>query len=116
MPYYEFPVDGPDLAIPPHTLKVRHIARFGTESVTNTYEVINFDAALQIGGEGGREVRCVQQRVTGEGMMGGRKISATGLQWLSNEIPGRLAKVRLEITRGAEKVTMVREVQDFGRR
>lgn len=114
VPYHELPVDGPDMAVPPHTVKVRHVSRFGTESVTNTYEVISFDAPLKIAPRNGKEVRCVQQRITGEGTMRGHKIAASGLQWLSNQIPGRIAKVQMEITRGPQTVTMLREVQDFG--
>ena len=111
VPYYEFPAEGPDLAVPPHTIKVQYVVRFGTDSVTHVYEVVSFDAPLKVGD---REVRCVQQRITGDGKLRGVTISATGLQWLTNQVPGKIARLDMEITRNGVTGTLSKEAIDFG--
>ncbi len=110
VPYYEMAAEGPDLAVPPRTLKVQYVTRFGTEKVTNVLQVITFKAPLTIGD---RTIDCVQLRLTGAGAMHRLPVAASGYTWLSAQVPGTIVKRTLSLTRGPTKIEFTREVETF---
>jgi hypothetical protein len=110
VPYYEVAADGPDLAVPPRTLKVQYVTRLGTEKVTNLIQIIAFNEVLTIDGQ---PISCVQQKITGSGFLHKKPVAVSGYTWLSSAVPGTVVKHSFNLSHGPLAIDYQRQVEQF---
>ncbi len=109
VPYRELPKDGPDIALLPDVLRAEVETVAKDRRTTFSLRIVERDVKL---GFGAREVDCVVEELKATEQRGAGKIEATLRRWLSNDVPGHVARSEFHATFGAKSQTMTEDAVD----
>ncbi len=109
VPYRELPKDGPDIALLPDVLRAEMETVAKDRRSTFSLRIVERDVKL---GFGAREVGCVVEELKATEHRGAAKAEATLRRWLSNDVPGRVARSEFHATFGGKSQSMSEDVVD----
>lgn len=109
VPYRELPKDGRDIALLPDVLRADVETTKKDRQTLVSLRIVERDVKLSVGA---REVSCVVEEAKGTEHRGAAKADVTLRRWLSEDVPGRVARQELHATFAGKTQTMTEDVVD----
>lgn len=110
IPYREIVRDGPDIALTADIVRLEVSIERGTRKDAHAVRVVAFGEKLKVGT---RELACAVEEWKAEETRGGVARTGTFKRWLSNDVPGRVARMEGRLVSAGKTAEMTQETVDF---